>query len=106
MKIEPTFMANHRRIALKVTFENSDYLQLSADNPNKSYMELYEDFHEFKTHSIHDLITCEPYKNKWILLTVIDHVYELWHDIVIDATKHVSDRSICQFCTLDHLLEC
>ena len=94
------------RIALKVTFESSDYLELSADYPDKSYMELYEEFHEFKTLTIHDLITCEPYKNKYVLLSVIDHVYELWHDVVINAAQHVSDQSLCEFCTLRQLLEC
>lgn len=106
MKIEPTLMANPSRIAVKITFENSDFNEISADYPNKSFLELYEEFHEFKTDSVHDLITTEPYKDKMVLLSVVDHVYELWHDVIIDASSHVAERSLCQFCTLEHLLEC
>lgn len=106
MKIETTPMANPTRIALKIQFEHADFNEKSADYPDQSFLELYDMFHEFKTQTVHDLITSEPYKDKIILLSIVDHVYELWHDIVINAEEHVSDRSQCIFCSLEFELEC
>lgn len=105
MKIHVNPMANPTRIHLKIEFENSDFNEISADYPNKSFLELYEEFHEFKTKSVHNLVTCDAYKDKVIYFSIVDHVYELWHDIMIIANEHNPNRDLCQFCTLEFDLE-
>lgn len=100
MKIEPKPMANPTRIHVKIQFESSDFNEISAEYPNQSFQELYEEFQEFKVKTIHDLVTSEEYNNKIVYLSCVDHVYELWHDFMIIAKEHNRNRELCHFCTL------
>lgn len=107
MKISPVVaVANTRRIALEIVFQCSDFNEFCDDYPDKAFLELYENFHEFKTNFVHDFITRPPYEDKIILLSVCDEVYELNCNLLIDATKHHHDRNHCTFCTLEFDLEC
>lgn len=106
MKIEIKPMANPTRVHLKIQFEASDFNEISADYPNQSFMELYEEFLEYKTKTVHNIITSEQYRDKVLYLSVVDHVYELWHDLMIIANEHNPNRELCQFCTLEFNLEC
>lgn len=99
MKVEVTHRTANT-ISITVEFEERDFNEICSDYPSESFLDKYEQFHEYKVKTVHNLITSEIYRDKILDLTVKDQVYEFWQDFTVNPNLHNEDMSSCSFCTL------
>lgn len=89
------------RVSVRIEFEFSDLDALIRDKLLNSPSDIYYEWRELKTTTIHDLV-CEPlYEHHVFSICLIDHPYELYNEFIVLSDDHVRDVMQCAYCSLD-----
>lgn len=89
------------RVSMRIEFEFTDFHGMIRDKLLNTPSEIYYEWCELKTKTIHDLV-CEPlYEHHVFSIRIIDHPYELWNEFTVLSDDHVRDIMQCRYCSLD-----